>query len=184
MLVHIGAFNKSRNMASHHGCPEHLWPLSLQMHETWLTLGCRPAWIKCGILYVSVSVVTILKCWWGLFNTFPSQGTQNLLCIYSCDRLHLSQNAFIILPGPDLATVHVYSHQSACQTWLRILDCSSETPLTWIPVRDIHGAAPGLHATGLLLETWTLGNAGIYSRALYNHRSEITTTKRGLKKDS
>lgn len=30
----------------------------------------------------------------------------------------------------------------------------------------IHGRCPGHHATGLLLETWTLGNAGMNSRSL------------------
>lgn len=180
--------NWSFQQKSEHGVASWLSraPLTFISTDAWdmTHAGRRPAWIKCGILYVSVSAVTILECRWGLFNTFPSQGTHNLLRKYSCNRFHLSQNAFIILPVPDLATVHVYLHQSACQTWLRILDCSSETPLTWILVRDIHGAAPGLHATGLLLETWTLGNAGIYSRALYNNRSETKTTKRELKKDS
>lgn len=146
--------------------------------------GCRPARIKCAILHVSVSAVTILNCWWGLFNTFRFQGTHNLLRIYSRNPFHLHQYAFIVWPVPNLAAVDVYLHQSACQTWLRILDRYSETPLTWILVRGIQGAAPGLHATGLLLETWTLGNAGIYSRALYNNRSETTTTKRELRKDS
>lgn len=31
-----------------------------------------------------------------------------------------------------------------------------------------HGSSPGHHATGLLLETWTLGNVGINSRSLYD----------------
>lgn len=49
-----------------------------------------------------------------------------------------------------------------CQLWVMLgqpwLACLWE----WA----IHGCCPGHHATGLLLETWTLGNAGMNSRSL------------------
>lgn len=54
------------------------------------------------------------------------------------------------------------------ESWSALSEAS--TALTSMLVEVNHPCpCPGHHATGLLLETWTLGNVGINSRSLYDY---------------
>lgn len=141
-------------------------------HDT-LHAGQSTAWIKCGRHHASAGVVTnqnaevSFKCW----HTFPAAILSSVN----------SPNHFHLLPKLSLNfTSFIFRCNS---NWLRITSTGVseivENPYLlrvnlaqpWLACLSkwaIHGSCPGHHATGLLLETWTLGNVGINSRSLYD----------------
>lgn len=148
----------------HYGCMK---------HDT-LHAGQCPAWIKCGILHISA---------WVVINRNADEGyytlTHFLTPILSSVN---SRNYFDLLPKLFLNfTRHRLRCNSngLCITSVSVSEIVGNPDLLWVKLAQpwlaclskwaIHGPCPGHHATGLLLETWTLGNVGINSRSLYDY---------------